>query len=364
MAHPSLLHDWHEQAEAQYINFGPDVRIVGVYESYEIEYAAMRKTCGAMDCAAAALLEVTGADHIDFLQRMMARDIKSMAPGQSQRMVLLTAKGRIFADCRVMRLEGRCLIEVDLHRAQPLLEELDKLNFGEQVSFNDLSADYQLVRLIGPDAPAAAAAGFESDRLDALTPHNVLEREQAIVYRDDDLGLPGIHGWLEKSIVAAWWQRVVGGERARAIGWLAYNVARIEAARPMFHIDFGPDTQPHETGLASELLSFTKGCYRGQEIVNRIESLGHPPKTIVSFRAEGEVLPIESAPLFAPDDAKREPVGAVTSSAMSPMLSHTPIGLAMVKWNHAQPETQLLAGHDAGDIEVTVRPLEPFITSD
>src|SRR6185436_21150893 len=75
---------------------------------------------------------------------------------------------------------------------------------------------------------------------------------------------------------------------ARRIGWHAYNIARLEAGWPIFNIDFGPDSLPHETGVLNDRVSFKKGCYLGQEVVARMQSLGHPKQRLVGLKAVEE----------------------------------------------------------------------------
>src|SRR5439155_17574914 len=119
--------------------------------------------------------------------------------------------------------------------------------------------------------------------------------------------------------------------RARRIGWHAYNIARIEAGWPIFNIDFGPDSLPHETGVLEDRVSFKKGCYLGQEVVARMQSLGHPKQRLVGLKAKEwttsggeEGVPEEGTRVYAQARGQEggqppEVVGAVTSSAASPM---------------------------------------------
>jgi folate-binding protein YgfZ len=152
--------------------------------------------------------------------------------------------------------------------------------------------------------------------------------------------------------------------RLRAIGWHAFNVARIEAGRPLYNIDFGPDSLPAQSGVLHERVSFTKGCYLGQEVVARMHSRGHSKSLLVSVRVER--VKIEAAPaadateesrpeqyvqpgtgaaLFvppAPGAAVGAPVGAVTSSCVSPLLGSAPICLAQVKQEAAKAGSAVL----------------------
>ncbi|MBX9736208.1 MAG: hypothetical protein K2X32_04720, partial [Phycisphaerales bacterium] len=173
-------------------------------------------------------------------------------------------------------------------------------------------------------------------------------------------------------------QRMNAPPLVRPIGFAAWNIARLEAGTPVYYLDFGPDSLPGESGVLNDRVSFTKGCYLGQEIVARMNALGHPKQRVVALRltdpsteidassaslsreagAEArEILmarfPNTGAPLYldtvAPVDASTPPpapVGAITSSTLAPLLSRSPIALAMVAWKASQPGTKLLVDCD------------------
>ncbi len=133
-------------------------------------------------------------------------------------------------------------------------------------------------------------------------------------YRLDDTGAMGLHLFVptddaemlyEKLLSAAGFDPEADAEpdadyaqrrretlRGRPIGWLAYNTARIEAGTPIFHVDFGHDSLPGETGLLDHAVSFNKGCYIGQEIVARMKNLGHPKRLLVGLKFPDQKLPV------------------------------------------------------------------------
>jgi folate-binding protein YgfZ len=156
-------------------------------------------------------------------------------------------------------------------------------------------------------------------------------------------------------------------ELARRIGWHALNIARIEAGTPLYMLDFGPDSLPHECGDAvlNDRVSFKKGCYLGQEIVARMQSLGHPKQKLVALRltppapgmegANKEPQAVTGTPIVEADAPGAGVVGAVTSSCLSPMLGQAPIALAMVKHSHTRAGQKLWAQLDGGRLEATVQ---------
>jgi folate-binding protein YgfZ len=324
---PSPLQPFYQSVDAMMLPFGEGVQIVGQLDAIELEYAAIRKHAALFDSPHRGLLRLTGKDRLDFLHRMTTHDCRSLVPGSVRRMFLLNAKGRIMADMLAVHAADQTLLDLDVHSAAGIAEELDKLLFGEDVKIENLSQSHHRVSLHGPRAPEVSR--WWREITDGVTSWD---------FREDETGEVGIHIWSTPEAVVRFANDAEAlAERfgLRHIGWLAFNIARIEAGRPMFRIDFGPDSLPHETGLLKETVSFTKGCYRGQEIVARMENLGHPAKMLVGFRAEAE--PVAGAAVYDKPGAESAIVGAVTSSTFSPMNSQTPVGFAMLKWGKHTP---------------------------
>lgn len=357
---PSPLHDHFDSLDASFIDYGERVRMLAQLAAVEIEYAPFRRSAALVDCPHRGLLRLTGKDRLDFLHRMFTGDCRSMKVGDVRRMFLLTVKGRIMADLLVIHREDATLLDLDVHDAAAVAAELDKLLFGEDVQIENLTQARHRLSLHGPRAADVA------DRW--LTLHAPPESPAAVdpqviwTYRRDETGEVGVHLWLTAEQARTWiadLEPFAAEFRLRPAGWLAFNIARIEAGLPLFHVDFGPDSLPHETGpLLNSAVSFTKGCYRGQEIVARMQSLGHPAKLLIAFRGTGDTatsLPIAGVPLYdAADPAAAQVVGAVTSSTLAPMLSQTAIGFAMVKWAHRAIGTTLHVPAEGRTVPIVV----------
>jgi folate-binding protein YgfZ len=140
------------------------------------------------------------------------------------------------------------------------------------------------------------------------------------------------------------------------MGWAEFNTARIEAGSPLFHVDFGADCLPHETSLLDETTSFTKGCYIGQEIVARMQNLGHPKRLLVGLRFDDARLPVAGSQVFDHED-RGTVIGAITSSTISPMRGHTAIAIAMIKWGKHRPNTKVVVPAEGQMVEAAVRGL-------
>ncbi len=352
MANPSPLITHHDAGDVEMMAFGRDIAIVAIHDMVETEYGRLRNRAAMMDCPHRALIELAGGDRHDFLHRMLTNDCAPGStrtqPGSVTRQLLLDRQGRITADLVQLEAADRTYLDTDLPGAAGLLEELDKMLFGEDVRIGDATDRMHRLSFHGPKAADVAAT---------------LDREGAVTYRHDQCDVPGVHVWMPVEQVEGAWQRLadtgdpeqtdVSTSLAKPIGWLAFNMARIEAGTPLYHVDFGTDTIPNQTPLLAEAVSNTKGCYRGQEIVARIRDRGHPSKLLVRFEAAGDELPAAGESVFAGRDLG-QPVGAVTSSAPSPLKSGKPIGIAMVKWGCHEPGTTLHAPAETGIVAITV----------
>jgi aminomethyltransferase len=146
---------------------------------------------------------------------------------------------------------------------------------------------------------------------------------------------------------------------ARPAGWFATNTARLEAGTPYFRIDFGPTNLPHESGVLDSRVSFTKGCYPGQEVVARLQHLGKPKQKLVGLRIEGDLLPVSEAQVFAFVDGGSigEQVGVVTSSGLAPMLGAASVAFAMIAVSSYADGTRVLVNAEGEQVAARVGPL-------
>ncbi|MFA7236179.1 MAG: glycine cleavage T C-terminal barrel domain-containing protein [Phycisphaeraceae bacterium] len=354
MAYPTPLLSQLEQDDAQMMGFGEHIAIAAVHESVEVEYGALRKKAAIMDCPHRGLIELRGADRTDFLHRLLTHDVRGMKPGQTQRQFMLTAKGRIMADLLVRQEADRTLIETDSTDAASIVAELEKMLFGEDVRITDMTQTHHGFAVHGPKAHEVIAQ---------LGLNDAIRIEQDVCGASGipgGAGIPGVSGvgvWVEREAAGGVWTRA-RESGVMPLGWLAFNMARIEGGMVLFHVDFGPDSLPHETGRVKAFCSFTKGCYRGQEIVARMESLGHPSKILVGFTGRTDALPVSGAEVLdnRPPDGKV--VGVVTSSTLSPLRSAKPIGFVMVKWGRHAADTELFTAAEGSTVAITIQALK------
>lgn len=356
--------------------FGPDgfhLPIVQSFGAYEAEYAAIRRSAMLMLEPQRAILRLTGRDVKDFLHRLTTQAINPMTGGQTCRAFQLDHKGRLIADMVIHHGDIDTWLELDLFDLKPLHQLLDSRLFGEDVTIADWSDRWLTMSIHGPAAlailkkasqqPSAVERMFEMPQT-----HHVIRLANASVtaYRHDPCGQqqsPGVRLMIPPDQATEVYRQLTAappdGQAAIPGGWLAYNTARIEAGTPLFHVDFGHDCLPAETGLLDQTVSFTKGCYLGQEIVARMQNLGHPKRVMAAIKMGDDRLPVEGTPLL--DAVTRQPVGGITSSTVSPLLGATAIALGMVKWSHRAAGTSLLALAEGQSVPATVQDRLAFI---
>ena len=282
--------------------------------SFDREYQALKTGRAVVTLAGWSSISVTGSDRQTFLNNFCTNDIKRLAPGTSCETFFTNVKGKIvghgIVDCR----ESAFAFVGPPGQAQRLIEHLDRYVIREDVKLYDATSEraYLLV---------AGEVNLQDTR--GSISWNILGRDDSRLIE------------LEPSQVSSLVSQLLDAGLVKP-GAEAFTAARVEAATPLFGIDFNQENLPQEIGRDRDAISFTKGCYLGQETVARIDALGHVNHQIRCVRFPGfEVPPRDTELLF--NDRN---VGVVTSSAFSPKLG-APLALAMVRREANAPGTRL-----------------------
>jgi aminomethyltransferase len=302
-------------------------------------YSALTTGAGLVDLSARGRIRVTGEDRARLLHAMCTNHVQQMKPGDGLYAFFLNAQGRIQADAFILCFEDHFLLDTEPETRQPLFEHLDRFIIADDVTLEDISADTVCFSLEGPQAAEFVAAA-------ALPAPN--HRHSHI----DQAGVTSaaIHG-IRLYAAAALRDSIVNAlEAAGAVAASAEDAerARLKAFRPRYGVDITESTLPQET-QQMHALHFQKGCYLGQEIVERIRSRGHVNKQLMGFRLEGHAVPAAGASLFGGG----KEVGEVTSAAESP--DGSVYGLAYVRLPYNKPGS--VAGIDGRPAEL----FEPLI---
>jgi folate-binding protein YgfZ len=320
-------------------------------------YHAARQRVASIDRSSRGRIVVSGADRASFLQGLLTNDIAALKPGQGCYTAYLTPQGRMIADLHVYELGDVILLTMDGDTKEKILSKLDQLIFSEDVQLGDVTGTFAQIALIGPDAAAALSAllaGTTAEALAALQEHGnlraVLDGEPAIVARIDDAGEGGYDVFVDRA-KAAWFVSATADAGAVPLDPATAEAIRLEAGVPLFHRDMDEETIPLEAGIESRAISFTKGCYVGQEVVIRVLHRGHGRvvRKLVGLLIDGNQAPAAGTVVRGGD----RDIGHVTSSTVSPARQR-PIALAYVHRDFLAPGT--IVTIDGANAEVTALP--------
>ncbi len=315
----------------------------------------------------AALLErrrgrivVSGRDRATYLQGLLTNDIPALKEGQGCYAAYLTPQGRMISDLFVYELGDVILLTLPMTTKEVVLAKLDQFIFSEDVQLGDVTDTFGSVVIAGPDAALAVNAllGTDVATLAAMPVHGNLRAtasgQPVIVLRVDDTGEPGFELLVPAEALAGVRTLLLNAGAIEADEATAEQL-RIEAGVPRFGQDMDEETIPLEAGIEATAISFTKGCYVGQEVIIRVLHRGHGrvARKLVGLTFE------PATPVPAPGTVLRveeKEVGAITSSAFSP-ASGRPIALGYVKRDFIEPGTAVVT---ADGTPAQVVPL-PFV---
>ena len=311
------------------------------------EYRAVRQQAGLIDCSVLGLLEVGGADRGTFLHNILTNDIKSLAPGSGCQAGLVTASAKLLADLLVLADDERHWLLVQRSRAEVVLKTLERYLITEDVALRDHTQTSVLLALQGSTSIAtlSRALGTPITFQQALD-HRVVTLD-SVPIRAIAYSLTGEPGAILAVVAenAAWlWERL-RRHGAQPVGWEALNVLRIEAGLPWYGLDMDETTLLPETGLEERLVSYTKGCYVGQEIIARLQTYGSVSRKLMGLVFEGQEMPQAHDPITKAG----EQIGEITSACFSPALNR-PIAMGYVKRPFYEVGTAIVVKRDGKEL--------------
>lgn len=295
------------------------------------EYLAARGGTGLLR-GVSGLFWVEGPDAVEFLQGILSQDVAGMAPGEVRRSFLLEPRGKLTDSFWVLRGNEQVGILTGTRRVASTRDELAHWKIRVKAEFR--VDERPVVEVWGESAAATVAAtGLE-------VPDGWADTGEVLVARAPLGTLP--------RVVVAGVEDIAG---TIPVGAVAATTVRIEAGEPEVGIDIDDKTIPQESGLVDAAVSFTKGCYLGQELVARIDSRGHVNRQLRGIVLRTNVIPPVGAKVLA---GERE-VGTVTSVGESLEL-RAPVAMGLIR-REAEPGSAVTIAWDGGDAPATVREL-------
>jgi len=295
------------------------------------EYRLLRENVALLDKNYRAYLRFTGPDRVRYLNAILTNDIKGLKENHANISLFLNPQGHIQAEIETHALADKLFCVSYAMIREGLIPALDKYIIMDDVTLEDRTAECMTLALEGPKAAAAVSelTGVDLNAMEELESREI--SVNGIVCRVVKR-TPGQDAGAEflghaKDAVALWGilQEAAKKHGGRPAGYKALNSVRLEQGIPWFGYDFGEKQIPHEAGLQDSHISYSKGCYTGQEIVERVRSRGQVNRARVSLRFEGEAARAGVSLL-----SEGKEVGFVTRVGFSPALGAN-IGMGYVR---------------------------------
>jgi folate-binding protein YgfZ len=277
------------------------------------EFAALRSACGVYDLGWRRYFLISGRDRVRWLNGMVSNNVRDLQPGHGVYAFVLNPQGHILGDLYIYNRGDDFVVETDAAQTDKLYSHLKRFIIMDQVEFKP-AEEWTALGLQGPKAEETLrAAGMEHPALQPLQSAQVKYREtEGTLVRGDHPLSPNYELWLAAEQAPALWDTLIKAG-ALPVGAEALEFARIAGGIPRYGQDIRERDLPQETGQM-RALNFTKGCYIGQEIVERIRARGNVHRSFTGFRIVEGMLPAKGSKV----QASGKEVGEVTSAAMLP----------------------------------------------
>jgi folate-binding protein YgfZ len=305
------------------------------------QYRLLREGAGLVDRSDRGKLISVGAETAEYLQGQLTNDVEALEPGEGQYSALLDRKGRMQGDLRLLRLEtDRFWIDTEFVALAAVARHLEMYKIGRDVEIADAGEAWAILSVLGPATESVLGAPLGPEHSHGLLAIGGVEVRAVATDAGADLIIPAGEAAAVRETLAESGVPEAGIEAA--------EILRVEAGRPRFGAEMGTETIPQEAGINERAVSFTKGCYIGQETVARLHYKGKPNRHLRGLRL--------SAPAGRGDAIRlgERELGRVGTAVLSP--AHGPIALAVVR-REAEPGSKV----EVGDAGVTAEVVEvPF----
>ena len=316
-----------------------------VYENIKREYLAAKGTVAVMDRSNHGRLRLSGGKRFDLLNRLTTNDLTAIGPGQGARTAMLTDKGRIIDDLRLYARDGSYHLLTSPGSPETIKTIIESRRFRDDVTIEDVTATTAMISLYGPQSAHLLEGICRARNLGDLPAHHSVDLVAGgasfVAARTTDVGRSGFNLIAGADQAAGLWRALLEGGQTYGIspmGEEAYEMVRIECGMPRSGREITADYNPLEARL-NDAISFSKGCYTGQEVVARLDSRQKISKLLVGLWIEPGPVPDAGSAIVLPGEAGSE-AGRLTSVAPSLDFRRV-IGLGYVRTQSADPGTRL-----------------------
>ncbi len=302
------------------------------------EYSAVRDGgCGLIDLSSRGCIVVTGSETVQFLNGLITNDVKTLEKNSWMPAAFANVQGRLLAAARVIHQDDAFVIDTETVTHNIILKLLERFTLAGDFKVDDLTSETAMLSVQGEDAGEIirAVLGDVTVQRRRVVEAQLLKGGQVTVIRATHTAEDGFDLFVSSGEAASLWESLTAAG-ARPVGHEALEVLRVEAGIPRYGVDMNETTVVTETNL-DDAVSFTKGCYIGQEIIVRIKHRGHVAKKMTGLALERDE-PLESGAKVFSTEGKE--IGRITSSVVSPCLGR-PIALGYVRYDYLAPGTEV-----------------------
>jgi folate-binding protein YgfZ len=344
----------HEKLDATFAEYFGCV-LPANYGDAQREYKFARESVALIDRNYRCVLSFTGTDRVRYLNAMLTGNIRDLTAGHGSISLLLNPQGRILAEVETLALDDRLLVISHAMIRERLMETFDKFIIMDDVTMEDCTDKFGTLALEGPKAGEIMRelCGIDLNALEEFA-----HAEKAIagipcrVIRTSAGEIPSAEFLAPRENLAALWNSLLAAARKHGggpVGYEALNVLRLEDGVAWYGVDFDENQIPHQAALESTHISYTKGCYTGQEIVERVRSRGQIQRRRVMLRFADDAIPRGGEPLFAADADNAAEIGFVTRAAKSPKFGAV-IGMGYVRREQMDPGSKVKWSAGAAEV--------------
>ena len=319
------------------------------------EFLAATEDAALFDLSNRTQIEITGSDRHQFLHNFCTNDIKGLEPGRGCEAFLLNVKGRVLGHVFVFNCEQSLWLESAAGSSESLMAHLDRYIITEDVQLHDRTAEYAELLISGPNSLKSLQSVGIVCELSLLNCVLVDFDGQHLQIRHVDwLNSVGFLLSMQNHIAPEIWRRLID-TKVQTAGEVVFHALRIEAGMPIYGRDITDGNLAQEVARNRQAISFTKGCYLGQEPVARIDAMGHVNRELRGLRIDAESVPPVGAAVISEDEKE---IGGITSSACS-FRDNKPIALAYLRSAFTTAGTAVRVATDAGPVNSIVYSNEP-----
>lgn len=302
------------------------------------EHQAVRRAAGLFDRSGRGILRFKGADRAEYLHNMLTQDIKALSPGSGCYAAATTDKARMLADLRITCLADFLIVDVEPPVREKIQKHLDKYILMSDVTIEDESQTLGVLSVFGPHSPKILAAVFPGAALPDKEHGNCeaeLKGASVLIVSNEMTGEIGFDLYAPNGSLTGLWEALIREGKSSGLkpaGLRALESLRVEAGIPVYGVDMDESHFPMEAGIEKRAISYTKGCYLGQETIARADAHGHMNRRLMGLELTVEQLPPKGSAIFGKTDKGEKEIGSVTSAVFSPTLKK-PIAMGYVHRN-------------------------------